>query len=61
MYFNDEIINIFKNMFVRRCQVSFYILSIETQKMLLFAIERSMKPSMLSISGLYISAHQVFA
>lgn len=61
MLFSGEIINIFQNMFVRRCQVPFYILSRETQKLLLFMIQRSMKPSMLSVGGLYVSAHQVFA
>nr|KAF7411043.1 hypothetical protein H0235_013650 [Vespula pensylvanica] len=34
---------------------------LETQKLLLFMIQRSMKPSMLSVGGLYVSAHQVFA
>ncbi|XP_035737959.1 uncharacterized protein LOC118448603 [Vespa mandarinia] len=43
------------------CQVPFYVLSVKTQKLLLFAIMRSMKPCILSIGGMFVSSHEVFA
>ncbi|XP_047361026.1 uncharacterized protein LOC124953544 [Vespa velutina] len=60
-YVGQNLLNHSEAVFEELCQVPFYILSIKTQKMLLFVIKRSMKPSMLLIGGLYISAHQVFA
>ncbi|KAI4487798.1 hypothetical protein M0802_011813 [Mischocyttarus mexicanus] len=42
------------------CQVPYYSLSIKTQKLLLFVITRSGKPSMLSIGGMFVSSHEVF-
>ncbi|XP_035737964.1 uncharacterized protein LOC118448608 [Vespa mandarinia] len=60
-YVGQKLLNHSEAVFEELCQVPFYILSTKTQKMLLFVIKRSMKPSMLLIGGLYISAHQVFA
>nr|KAF7411005.1 hypothetical protein H0235_013612 [Vespula pensylvanica] len=45
---------------VTECQIPFYALSIRTQKLLLFALTRSMKPSVLSIGGFFVSSHEVF-
>ncbi|KAI4481628.1 hypothetical protein M0804_009149 [Polistes exclamans] len=42
-------------------QVPFYMLSVKTQKLFLFLIARSMKPSSISIGGLFVSSHEVFA
>ncbi|KAL2712103.1 uncharacterized protein V1478_018338 [Vespula squamosa] len=43
------------------CKVPFYALTIETQKLFLFIITRSMKSAELSIGGLFVSSHEVFA
>ncbi|XP_043678159.1 uncharacterized protein LOC122633826 [Vespula pensylvanica] len=43
------------------CQVPYYVLSVKTQKLLLFTIMRSMKPCILSIGGIFVSSHEVFA
>ncbi|KAI4472595.1 hypothetical protein M0802_016659 [Mischocyttarus mexicanus] len=42
-------------------QVPFHIFSVKTQKLFLFLITRSNKPSFLSIGGLFVSSHEVFA
>ncbi|KAI4493069.1 hypothetical protein M0802_009717 [Mischocyttarus mexicanus] len=42
-------------------QVPFHVLSVKTQKLFLFLITRSLKPSFLSIGGLFASSHEVFA
>ncbi|KAI4472936.1 hypothetical protein M0804_015548 [Polistes exclamans] len=47
--------------FEELCQVPFYMLSPKTQKLFLFLITRSRKPSFLSIGGLYVSSHEMFA
>ncbi|KAL2714466.1 uncharacterized protein V1478_015651 [Vespula squamosa] len=43
------------------CKIPYYMLSIKTQKLLLFMITRCGKPSMLSIGGMFVSSHEVFA
>ncbi|XP_015189314.1 PREDICTED: uncharacterized protein LOC107073263 [Polistes dominula] len=43
------------------CQIPFYMLSIKTQKLLLLTITRSMKPSSLSIGGIFVSSNEIFA
>ncbi|KAL2714432.1 uncharacterized protein V1478_015617 [Vespula squamosa] len=60
-YVGQKLLNHGDAVFEELCQIPFYNLSRETQKLLLFMIQRSMKPSMLSVGGLYVSAHQVFA
>nr|KAF7411044.1 hypothetical protein H0235_013651 [Vespula pensylvanica] len=42
------------------CNIPFYMLSINTQKLLLFMIARSEKPCVLSIGGMFVSSHEVF-
>ncbi|KAI4487804.1 hypothetical protein M0802_011819 [Mischocyttarus mexicanus] len=39
----------------------FYMLSVKTQKLFLFIIRRSMKPTGLSIGGMFVSSNEVFA
>nr|XP_050860758.1 uncharacterized protein LOC127068520 [Vespula vulgaris] len=60
-YYGQRLINHSNATFKELCQVPFYALSIRTQKLLLFALTRSMKPSVLSIGGFFVSSHEVFA
>ncbi|XP_043678164.1 uncharacterized protein LOC122633830 [Vespula pensylvanica] len=43
------------------CKIPFYILSIRVQKLLLFMILASSKPCVLSIGGIFVSSHVIFA
>ncbi|KAI4484003.1 hypothetical protein M0804_007459 [Polistes exclamans] len=43
------------------CQVPFYVLSIKTQKLLLFVIARSMRPCEISIGGIFVASHEIFS
>ncbi|KAI4487805.1 hypothetical protein M0802_011820 [Mischocyttarus mexicanus] len=42
-------------------QIPFYKLSVKSQKLLLLTITRSMKPSSLSIGGIFVSSNEIFA
>nr|KAF7411004.1 hypothetical protein H0235_013611 [Vespula pensylvanica] len=60
-YIGQKLLNYSNAVFEELTQVPFYMCSIETQKLLLFMIVRSMKPCMLSIGGLFVSSHEIFA
>lgn len=53
--------NVPKLINVYRCQVSFYTVSGKAQKLLLLIIARSMKPCHISIGGIFIASHEIFA
>ncbi|KAL2714464.1 LOW QUALITY PROTEIN: hypothetical protein V1478_015649 [Vespula squamosa] len=59
-YIGQKLLNYSNAVFEELTQVPFYMCSIETQKLLLFMIVRSMKPCILSIGGLFVSSHEVF-
>ncbi|XP_043678138.1 uncharacterized protein LOC122633814 [Vespula pensylvanica] len=46
---------------VTKCNIPFYNLSIRTQKLLLFLLTRSIKPIELSIGGVFVASHVVYA
>ncbi|XP_047360357.1 uncharacterized protein LOC124953273 [Vespa velutina] len=47
--------------FMELCQIPFYTLSIKTKKLLLLLLIRSIKPNAISIGGIFIASHEVFA
>ncbi|KAL2727527.1 odorant receptor 46a-like isoform X1 [Vespula maculifrons] len=49
------------DVFMKFCQIPFYSLSLKTQKLLLFFIMRSMKSCDLSINGVFVISHYLFA
>ncbi|XP_043678066.1 uncharacterized protein LOC122633785 [Vespula pensylvanica] len=59
-YIGQMLINHSQAAFTELCQVPFYMLSLETQKLLLFVIARSRKQCVLSIGGIFVSSHEVF-
>nr|XP_050860781.1 uncharacterized protein LOC127068540 [Vespula vulgaris] len=43
------------------CNIPFYNFSVQTQKLLLLLLIRSIKPTELSIGGMFVVSHEVFA
>ncbi|KAI4473731.1 hypothetical protein M0804_015209 [Polistes exclamans] len=60
-YLGQMLMNYSDVVFKELCQIPFYVLLNKTQKLLLFMIGRSCKPSMLSIGGMFVSTHETFA
>ncbi|KAL2738168.1 LOW QUALITY PROTEIN: hypothetical protein V1477_011527 [Vespula maculifrons] len=60
-YMGQLLINCSNAAFTELCNIPFYILSIKTQKMLLFLLTRSIKPSVISISGIFVLSYQVLS
>ncbi|KAF7380598.1 hypothetical protein HZH68_016463 [Vespula germanica] len=60
-YIGQKLLDHSNATYMELCKVPFYALTIKTQKLLLFIITRSMKSAELSIGGLFVSSHEVFA
>nr|XP_050860752.1 uncharacterized protein LOC127068517 isoform X1 [Vespula vulgaris] len=60
-YVGQKLLDQSNAVFEEMCKIPFYMLSIKVQKLLLFMITRSGKPCMLSIGGIFVSSHEVFA
>nr|KAF7411039.1 hypothetical protein H0235_013646 [Vespula pensylvanica] len=60
-YMGQLLINCNNAAFTELCNIPFYILSIKTQKMLLFLLTRSIKPSVISISGIFVLSYKVLS
>ncbi|KAL2714435.1 hypothetical protein V1478_015620 [Vespula squamosa] len=60
-YMGQLLINYSNAVFTELCNIPFYILSIKTQKMLLLLLTRSIKPSVISIGGIFVTSHKVLA
>ncbi|XP_043678160.1 uncharacterized protein LOC122633827 [Vespula pensylvanica] len=60
-YIGQMLINHNNATFHELCQVPFYVLSLKTQKLLLFMIARCMRPCELSIGGIFVASHEIFA
>ncbi|KAL2714463.1 LOW QUALITY PROTEIN: uncharacterized protein V1478_015648 [Vespula squamosa] len=58
---NNTYLFLLKQMHFCRCDIPFYMISIKTQKLLVFMILRSSKPCVLSIGGIFVSSHRLFA
>ncbi|XP_047361027.1 uncharacterized protein LOC124953545 [Vespa velutina] len=59
-YIGQKLLNYNDAAFDELCNIPFYMLSINTQKLLLFMIVRSGKPCVLSIGDMFVSSHEVF-
>nr|XP_050861011.1 uncharacterized protein LOC127068648 [Vespula vulgaris] len=60
-YMGQMVIDHSTAVFQELCQVPFYTLSGKAQKLLLLIIARSMKPCHISIGGIFIASHEIFA
>ncbi|XP_015189313.1 PREDICTED: uncharacterized protein LOC107073262 isoform X3 [Polistes dominula] len=60
-YLGQKLLNYSNAVFAELCNIPFYTISKNTQKLLLFMLMRSGKPSFLSIGNMFISSHEVFA
>ncbi|XP_015189309.1 PREDICTED: uncharacterized protein LOC107073260, partial [Polistes dominula] len=60
-YLGQTLLNHSNAVFEELCNVPFYTLSVNSQKLLLLMIARSRKPSFLSIGNMFVSSHEVFA
>ncbi|XP_015189949.1 PREDICTED: uncharacterized protein LOC107073776 [Polistes dominula] len=60
-YLGQKLIDNHEYIYSRLCQIPFYTLSLKTQKMLPFLIMRSLTPCNLSIKGVIVICHYVFA
>ncbi|KAF7386938.1 hypothetical protein HZH66_011390 [Vespula vulgaris] len=60
-YIGQMLINQSTEAFEELYQVPFYMLSINTQKLLLFTISRSMKPCEISIGGVFVASNEIFS
>ncbi|KAF7386937.1 hypothetical protein HZH66_011389 [Vespula vulgaris] len=60
-YVGQLLINHSNDAFEELCNIPFYNLSIRTQKLLLFLLTRSIKPIELSIGGVFVASHVVYA
>nr|KAF7411040.1 hypothetical protein H0235_013647 [Vespula pensylvanica] len=60
-YVGQLLIDHSNDAFMELCQIPFYTLSIKTQKLLLLLLIRSIKPSEISIGGIFVASHEVFA
>ncbi|XP_043678065.1 uncharacterized protein LOC122633784 [Vespula pensylvanica] len=60
-YMGQMVIDHSTAVFQELCQVPFYMLSEKAQKLLLLIIARSMKPCHISIGGIFIASHEIFA
>ncbi|KAL2714434.1 LOW QUALITY PROTEIN: hypothetical protein V1478_015619 [Vespula squamosa] len=60
-YVGQLLIDHSNDAFMELCQIPFYTLSIKTQKLLLLLLIRSMKPSEISIGGIFVASHEIFA
>ncbi|XP_035737962.1 uncharacterized protein LOC118448607 [Vespa mandarinia] len=60
-YIGQNLLNHSEEVFDELCKIPFYNLSMESQKLLLFMIMRSMKPCMLSIGKMCVSSNKIFA
>ncbi|XP_015189776.1 PREDICTED: uncharacterized protein LOC107073597, partial [Polistes dominula] len=60
-YLGQTLLNHSNAVFEELCNVPFYTLSVNSQKLLLLMIARSGKPSFLSIGNMFVSSHEVFA
>ncbi|KAF7379461.1 hypothetical protein HZH66_014832 [Vespula vulgaris] len=60
-YIGQKLLDHSNATYMELCKVPFYALTIKTQKLFLFVITRSMKSAELSIGGLFVSSHEVFA
>ncbi|XP_047361018.1 uncharacterized protein LOC124953537 [Vespa velutina] len=60
-YIGQMLINHNRAAFEELCHVPFYMIPIKIQKMMLFIIARSMRPCELSIGGIFVASHEIFA
>ncbi|XP_047370024.1 uncharacterized protein LOC124957229 [Vespa velutina] len=60
-YLGQKLINHHTEIYIKLCQIPFYLLSLKTQKMLLFLIMKSMMPCNLSIKRMIVLSHDLFA
>ncbi|KAI4501297.1 hypothetical protein M0802_003670 [Mischocyttarus mexicanus] len=60
-YLGQKLIDNHTDVYTKLCQIPFYTLSLKTQKMLLFLIMRSIRPCNLSIKGVIVISHYLFA
>ncbi|XP_047369994.1 uncharacterized protein LOC124957202 [Vespa velutina] len=60
-FFGQKLIDHNKNVFVTLCQVPFYLLSLKTQKMLLFLTMKSMRVCNFSVQGVNDVSYDMFA
>ncbi|KAI4487803.1 hypothetical protein M0802_011818 [Mischocyttarus mexicanus] len=61
LYVGQLVIDHSTDAFLDMCQIPFYTFSIKTQKLLLFLLTKSIRPSELSIGGIYVASHETFA
>ncbi|XP_047367469.1 uncharacterized protein LOC124956112 isoform X1 [Vespa velutina] len=60
-YIGQKLLDHSNATYMELCKVPFYALTVKTQKLFLFIVARSMKSAELSIGGLFVSSHEVFA
>ncbi|KAI4484002.1 hypothetical protein M0804_007458, partial [Polistes exclamans] len=60
-YIGQLLTNYSNAAFIELCNIPFYTLSIETQKLLLFLLTRSVHPCEISIGNIFVASHRVFA
>ncbi|XP_047370025.1 uncharacterized protein LOC124957231 [Vespa velutina] len=60
-YLGQKLINHHTEIYIKLCQIPFYLLSLKTQKMLLLLIMKSMMPCNLSIKRVIVLSHYLFA
>ncbi|KAK2580847.1 hypothetical protein KPH14_005925 [Odynerus spinipes] len=60
-YVGQRLLDHSSKVFQELCNLPFYRISTKTQKLLLVLIMRSAKPCALSIGGMFVSSHEIFA
>ncbi|XP_047361019.1 uncharacterized protein LOC124953538 [Vespa velutina] len=60
-YIGQMLINHSNEAYEELYQVPFYMLSINTQKLFLFTITKSMRPCEISIGGVFIASNEIFS
>ncbi|XP_043678384.1 uncharacterized protein LOC122633953 [Vespula pensylvanica] len=60
-YIGQLLIHHSNDVFKELCNIPFYNFSVQTQKLLLLLLIRSIKPTELSIGGMFVVSHEVFA
>nr|XP_050860761.1 uncharacterized protein LOC127068522 isoform X2 [Vespula vulgaris] len=60
MYLGQKLVNHCIQAYTELCQIPFYMISIRTQKLLVFMILRSSKPCVLSFGSMFVSSHELF-
>ncbi|KAI4487800.1 hypothetical protein M0802_011815 [Mischocyttarus mexicanus] len=61
LYTGQTLINHSIAVYEELCQIPFYMLSIKSQKLLLFLIARSVKPCEISIGGIFVASNETFS